>query len=152
MNVARNLRIKEMLLGAMTRSRSAIQGSRNWCGLRFSGLFVARFHETRKRAVVSEDRRICRISRTGHATTFTTTSKRLPRLKGDRYSAWFSAYVLAYRGKLVVTAAQSRSVETVQQDTEKEEEEEDAEGGRQGGREKLRDADKNVAGSQQDIP
>ena len=70
--------------------------------------------------------------------------------KGDRYSAWFSAYVLAYRGKLVVTAAQSRSVETVQQDTEKEEEE--AGGGRQGGREKLRDADKNVAGSQQDIP
>lgn len=71
-----------------------------------------------------------------------------PTAERDRYSACFSAYVLAYRGKLVVTAAQSRSVETVQQDTEKEE----AEGGRQGGQEKLRDADKNVAGSQQDIP
>lgn len=138
-----------MLVRAMTKSRSAIEGSENSSSLRFDGqcLSVARFNETRKRAVVSEDRRICRISRTGHATTL-VPSKRLPRLKGDRYSAWFSAYVLAYRGKLVVTAAQSRSVETVQQDTEKEEEE----GGRQGGREKLRDADKNVAGSQQDIP
>lgn len=61
----------------------------------------------------------------------------LPRLKGGSlFRAVLRVRSLAYRGKLVVTAAQSRSGETVQQDTEKEEVEAEAEARRRRRREK----------------
>lgn len=131
----------------MTKSRSsAIEGSENSSSLRFNGQCVSLLPGSTR---LGSEQSSAKIANLWDIENGACNDVRPEREAPTAERGSLFRVVLAYRGKLVVTAAQSRSVETVQQDTEKEEE---AEGGRQGGREKLRDADKNVAGSQQDIP